>query len=1094
MRIVGFILFMIMFANTLDDLIFDIEVQIHEGKFEDTNVQRKLEENTNYMTLILNRDYKFTINKKSIIEKVIINNEEIDNLEQEIKVKEGSEIQIHFNTPLSNCSNFFKDINETIKSAIVSVDLSNFDSSNLEDTSLMFYKCSSLKSINFLNFNTAKVKNMEWMFWQCSSLEEVDLSNLDTSKVTNMRYLLSDCSSLKKANLSKLNAYNVKNMKRLFSDCSSLKEVDFSKINTSNLIDMSYLFFECSSLKEVDLSSFDTSHVKFMDSLFFKCSSLEKVNLSNFNTSSVKLMSDLFYKCTSLEKVDLSNFNTSDESILDSLFFDCSSLKEVNLSNFDTSRVKSMYSLFRGCSSLKEVDLSSFDTSHVTRMDYLFFQCSSLEKINLSNFKTPNLITMEALFYGCSKLKEADLSSFYTSKLKIISFLFGQCSSLEKVNLSNINTSNVESLENLFSGCSSLKEVDLSNFDTSKVTSMEYMFSNCKSLKKINLSNFVTSKLKNMDTMFYGCSSLSSINLSNFDTSKVTNMNNIFGGCICLIFLDISNFIITDEVKSNGKSKYFFGGKNLQYINLYNTIDNDFISKSSINKINNLKVCQKYNIITNSTAKNTCSEYNYDISKDTCYHFIDTTTIILSPSKNEDINITITYNIDSTKDLYTSTEIINEKDSTKDLYISTEIINENDSTKDLYISTEIINDKESTKDLYISTEIINDKESTKDLYISTEIINEIDSTKNLNISNISTKITNEIESTISIKDFISPSIIYQNSSSVSSNIYANYSNIPITEEINYIINSRVFLLGYTSLNIIDSNIFSFFIYFFSLKNTIQSQILNFPLTIRYNNNLRLLDNNEKTKTNCTKVEPNYEEFNKYYCTVLAKTSNIDNIELSTNFDFKPKTTFKSFYYSSLVNKSLDYFQNVTKKEYISPEVFILDNSTVYKYNNTHFEIKGIIEKSFPKFEEKAQLLIENNLSKYDKFKKLNCSLSNNKSNYNLMCLMNEKVRFTFQGSVIFTGDDIILINLENETEKITFDNSENSEEFHDSIQQKNIKKKKSSSKKWIIIIIIVSFVIFLIIIIIIIFVVRKKRNSYIQEQTASEMNLNQLNN
>ena len=227
MRIVGFILFMIMFANTLDDLIDDIEVQIHEGKFEDTNVQRKLEENTNYMTLILNGDYKFTINKKSIIEKVIINNEEIDNLEQEIKVKEGSEIQIHFNTPLSNCSNFFKDINETIKSAIVSVDLSNFDSSNLEDTSLMFYKCSSLKSINFLNFNTAKVKNMEWMFWQCSSLEEVDLSNLDTSKVTNMRYLLSDCSSLKKANLSKLNAYNVKNMERLFSNLFIIKRSRF---------------------------------------------------------------------------------------------------------------------------------------------------------------------------------------------------------------------------------------------------------------------------------------------------------------------------------------------------------------------------------------------------------------------------------------------------------------------------------------------------------------------------------------------------------------------------------------------------------------------------------------------------------------------------------------------------------------------------------------------------------------------------------------------------------------------------------------------------------------------------------------------------
>ena len=278
------------------------------------------------------------------------------------------------------------------------------------------------------------------------------------------------------------------------------------------------------------------------------------------------------------------------------------------------------------------------------------------------------------------------------------------------------------------------------------------------------------------------------------------------------------------------------------------------------------------------------------------------------------------------------------------------------------------------------------------------------------------------------------------------------------------------------------------------KNTIYSQLLNFPLTIKYKNNFRILQNNEKA--NCTKVKPNNEEFNKYYCTVTAKTSNIDYIELSTNFNFEPKTTFKSFYFSSLSNKSLDYFQNITNKEYFSPEVFILDNSTVYKYNNTHFEIKGVIEKSNPKFKEKAQLLIDNNLSKNDKFKKINCSISNTKGiNYILICSMDEKVKFSFQGSVAFTGDNIILINLGNEMDKKTFDNSENSEKFHESIPQKNIKKKNNNSKKWIIIVIIIaSILLLLIIIIVIICVVRRKRKSYVQEQTASEMNLKQINN
>ena len=164
MRIVGLILVMSMFNNILDDVICDKEVQIQGEKFESINVQRKIEEKTNYVTMILNQDYNFKINKKSIIEKVIINNWETENLEQEIKAKEGDEIQIHFNTSLRDCSNVFEYINEKIKNKIVSVDLSKFDSSNLEKFDEMFMECSSLKSINFLNFNTAKIKSFSRLF------------------------------------------------------------------------------------------------------------------------------------------------------------------------------------------------------------------------------------------------------------------------------------------------------------------------------------------------------------------------------------------------------------------------------------------------------------------------------------------------------------------------------------------------------------------------------------------------------------------------------------------------------------------------------------------------------------------------------------------------------------------------------------------------------------------------------------------------------------------------------------------------------------------------------------------------------------------
>ena len=162
---------MIMFANTLDGLIDDKKVQIHEEKFEDINIKRKLEEKTNYVTLILNQDYNFAINNKSIIDKIIINNGEPENLEQEIKAKEGLEIQIHFNIPLSEGTKLFEYINKTIKDKIVSCDLSKFDSSNLQKIGGMFQKCSSLKSINFLNFDTSKIISLSLLFSECSSLK-----------------------------------------------------------------------------------------------------------------------------------------------------------------------------------------------------------------------------------------------------------------------------------------------------------------------------------------------------------------------------------------------------------------------------------------------------------------------------------------------------------------------------------------------------------------------------------------------------------------------------------------------------------------------------------------------------------------------------------------------------------------------------------------------------------------------------------------------------------------------------------------------------------------------------------------------------------
>ena len=71
---------------------------------------------------------------------------------------------------------------------IETLDLSNFDTSNVTSMSWMFYNCSSLKTLNISKFDTSKVTNMSEMFEGCSSLKTIYVSDaFDTSKIDHIR-------------------------------------------------------------------------------------------------------------------------------------------------------------------------------------------------------------------------------------------------------------------------------------------------------------------------------------------------------------------------------------------------------------------------------------------------------------------------------------------------------------------------------------------------------------------------------------------------------------------------------------------------------------------------------------------------------------------------------------------------------------------------------------------------------------------------------------------------------------------------------------------------------------------------------------------
>ena len=480
-------------------------------------------------------------------DRILINGNIKENIENEYDFAEiNNTIELIWYNNLKSCRNLFYGC-----SNINAIDLSEFDTSQVEDISYMFYNCFSLISLNLTNINTEKVKTTRSMFFECHSLISLDLSNFITSQVENMVYMFYYCISLKSLDLSTFDTYNVINITGLFYNCRSLNSLNLSNFNTSKITDMQYMFINCSSLSSLDLSNFDFSEVTSMSCMFCNCSSLRFLNFSNYNTLNLKDMSYLFMNCTSLISINLSIFDTSKVVSMYSLFQSCSSLKSLDFSNFNTEEVIDMDFMFSNCVSLISLNLSNFKTNKLLMISYFLNNCTSLTLIDLSSFKTKLVKYMHYMFNGCSLLTSLDLSNFDTTSVTRMQYMFSNCTSLKTLNLSNFDTSEVTTMEYMFSNCLSLTSLDLSNFNTQNATSMEYMFSNCLSLTSLNLSNFDTSKVISMEYMFSNCSSLTSLDLSNFDTSLVTSMENIFGDCQLLEYININKFYKNKLIQDN---------------------------------------------------------------------------------------------------------------------------------------------------------------------------------------------------------------------------------------------------------------------------------------------------------------------------------------------------------------------------------------------------------------------------------------------------------------------------------------------------------------------------------------------------------------
>lgn len=120
-----------------------------------------------------------------------------------------------------------------------------------------------------------------FMFRNCWSLESLDLNNFDTSQVTEMGGMFFWCATLKSLDLSFFNTSKVTSMFNMFKNCYDLAQLDVRNFNTSKVTSMNAMFSGCSELTSLDLSSFDTNQVIEMICMFEHCKKLTTIYISD---------------------------------------------------------------------------------------------------------------------------------------------------------------------------------------------------------------------------------------------------------------------------------------------------------------------------------------------------------------------------------------------------------------------------------------------------------------------------------------------------------------------------------------------------------------------------------------------------------------------------------------------------------------------------------------------------------------------------------------------------------------------------------------------------------------------------------------------
>ena len=195
---------------------------------------------------------------------------------------------------ITSLASMFKGIN-----CLTSLSLC-MDTSQLREIGDTFAGCTNLISLDLSQWNTTNVTNMSSMFSGCSHLITLDVSGWDTSAVINMQYM--------------------------FKDCSSLTTLDVSGWDTSACTNMSYVFIDCLNLETLDLRNWDVSKATTFQNIAYNCQSLKEFKTNGLYNDITTSIYQMFRGCRLLQSIDLTGLNPHNCVRTYAAFVGCESL------------------------------------------------------------------------------------------------------------------------------------------------------------------------------------------------------------------------------------------------------------------------------------------------------------------------------------------------------------------------------------------------------------------------------------------------------------------------------------------------------------------------------------------------------------------------------------------------------------------------------------------------------------------------------------------------------------------------------------------------------------------------------------------------